>query len=250
MPIQKFTARLSEAQMIAEKFWFGKLELIEPNRLDFVAGQYLLLDVPGSPQKKSYSIASDPSMSYAVELLVDVSPHGAGTTYLGGLKPGDAVSFYAPAGEFVLPEKGSTAFTEEKELEFVATGTGIAPLRSMYRDLLQNQKDSRRMKLYWGLRSEADICWLEELQELANAFPNFSFDIILSKPSEGWTLHSGHVTEYVLTNARPGIGYYLCGNPRMVAEVSEGLQNKTIDPSHIHSEKFYAEVKSEAKKEQ
>lgn len=250
MPIQKFTARLSDAQMIAEKFWFGKLELIEPNRLDFVAGQYLLLDVPGSLQKKSYSIASDPSMSYAVELLVDVSPHGAGTTYLAGLKAGDSVSFYAPAGEFVLPAIGTAAHSEEKELVFVATGTGIAPLRSMYRDLLQTHKDARRMKLYWGLRSEADICWLEELQELAHAFPNFSFEIILSKPSASWTLKSGHVTEYVLAEARPGVGYYLCGNPRMVAEVSEELQKKTVPAAQIHSEKFYAEAKPEAQQVQ
>lgn len=250
MPIQKFTARLSDAQMIAEKFWFGKFELVEPNRLDFIAGQYLLLDVPGSSQKKSYSIASDPSMSYAVELLVDVSPHGAGTTYLAGLKPGDSVSFYAPAGEFVVPTAGTTGRNDEKELEFVATGTGIAPLRSMYRDLLQTQKDSRRIKLSWGLRTEADICWLEELQELAQAFPNFSFEIMLSKPSPSWTMKSGHVTEYVLTGARPGVGYYLCGNPRMVAEVSEGLLNKGVPAANIHSEKFYAEAKPEVSKEQ
>lgn len=245
MPIQQYTARLSESQMVAEKFWLGKFELVQPNRLEFLAGQYLLLNVPDSPQKKSYSIASDPSITHAIELLVDIAPQGPGTKYLSALKNGDQVSFYAPAGEFVQPADGTSVRNEEQELVFVATGTGIAPLRSMYKHLLQGKNDMRRMKLFWGLRSEVDICWLEELRELSRAFPNFSFEIILSKPSPDWTLNTGHVTEYVLAGVKPGVGYYLCGNPKMVAEVSEGLSQKNVEAMHIHSEKFFAEPKKQ-----
>lgn len=243
MPIQQFTARLSDTRMLSEKIWFGKFELIQPNRLDFTAGQYLLLDVPGTPQKRSYSIASSPTMTTGIELMVDLAPHGPGTQYIEGLKVGSEVKFFAPAGEFVQPTNDSPIRKEEERIVFVATGTGVAPLRSMYLDLLQTKHDMRPMKLFWGLRSEQDICYLEELRELAGAFPNFSFDIVLSKPSPEWTLKTGHVTEYVASEANDYTGYYLCGNPHMITDVSKVLTEKGVQSQHIHTEKFFSEVK-------
>ena len=243
MPIQPFTARLSEARMLTEKIWLGKFELVQPNKIDFLAGQYLLLDVPGTPQKRSYSIASSPDMTTGVEVMVDLSPHGPGTQYLEGLKAGEEVKFYAPAGEFVQPGEETQIRKEEERLVFVATGTGLAPLRSMYLDLLQTKQDKRPMKVFWGLRNELDICFLEELRELASAFPYFSFEIVLSQASPEWTLKTGHVTKHVLADMTERTGYYLCGNPHMIVDVNKALLEKGVQSQHIHMEKFFSEVK-------
>src|SRR5689334_15702150 len=100
MPVQKFTAKVSDSFTFNEKFHYVHFELLDPSRIQFRAGQYILLEVPGTDQKKSYSIASSSGVDHAIELLVDVSPHGPGTQYIDRLKPGDTASFYAPAGEF------------------------------------------------------------------------------------------------------------------------------------------------------
>ena len=77
------------------------------------------------PVTRPYSIASPPSNRCAIELLFNLVPGGPGSTFLFSLQSGDPVSFRGPAGTFVLRDY------PDRRLLFVATGTGIAPIRSM-----------------------------------------------------------------------------------------------------------------------
>lgn len=240
MPIQSFCARVSDSKLQTEKFWTLNLELIEPSRLSFQAGQYIILSVPGMDQKRNYSISSSPAIDHAVELLVDITPKGPGSTYLENLKPGDEVQFMAPAGQFVFAQPDTEIGKEEESIVFIATGSGITPLRSMILDQLQNKKDTRSMVLYWGLRHENDLCWLDEFQELMDAFPHFTFHPVLSQSSDEWTLCRGHVTDCLGIHDLPkNAGYYICGNKRVLEDVQALLLAKQIKPEHIHNEKFY-----------
>src|SRR3989344_4075178 len=102
MGLQTFTARVSEYTQFSPRFQNIHLELVEPHRIEFVAGQYIMLKVPGLVGGRQYSIASSPSMDHGIELLADIVPGGKGSTYLAALKPGDEVDFMAPAGAFVV----------------------------------------------------------------------------------------------------------------------------------------------------
>ena len=231
---QEFKTKVSEHILINEKFQYVHLELMEPYRMEFLAGQYISIAI-GEGERRSYSIASSPSMKHAVEICVDVTPGGKGSKYIEGLKPGDEVSFLAPLGQFVLGDK-----EKEKKLLFVATGSGIAPLRSMILDLLVEKQDKREMWLYWGMRFVKDMFWEEDFRQRHEFFRNFNYELVLSKPPEGWPVISGHVCgEIEGLGLGSDWGVYLCGNPEMTKEVNQLALDKGVIKEQIHFEKFF-----------
>src|SRR3989344_2051886 len=233
MAAQWFRAKVADKQMLASKFLWVHLELVQPDRIEFTAGQYVMMRVPGIMGLKQYSIVSAPSVKHGVELLVDVAPQGLGSKYLQDLKPGDGVEFMAPAGRFVVGP--------DKELWFVATGSGISSIKGMIMDLLVDKQDKRPMWLHWGLRYPEDVFWFTDFAELAEEYANFTFDPVLSKPNERWKFCQGHVTECVVKHHRDfsGVGVYLCGNKGMIEEMSKILLEKGVTKDRIHYEEYY-----------
>jgi len=125
-----------------------------------------------------------------------------------------------------------------RELLFVATGTGIAPIRSM---LLANleRPNPRPATLFWGLRSQRDLYYQEELAELARREPKFTYFTTLSRPAPGWTGETGRVTRLVEERIASvkHLAVYLCGNSGMIKDVTAIIQRKGLCP--IHREKYY-----------
>lgn len=239
MSIQRFSAKTSEVITVGEKFLSIDFELVSPNHISFEAGQYILLEVPGIDQKKSYSIASEPEIDHKIELLIDIIPNGRGSTYLASLKPGDQITFLAPAGRFTVEKQTTEIGKSEENLVFVATGSGIAPIRSMIFDLLQSHQDKRNITLFWGLRTENNMFWQEDFRLLSEAYPNFSFHPVLSQSSDEWPMCRGRVTDCL--SIHPFIekaGYYLCGSGNMIKDVSNLLLSKSVLKEHIHTEEF------------
>ena len=237
MAIVTFKARVAEHAFLAKKFQMVDLELVEPKRLEFTAGQYIMLKVPGLDGVRQYSITSPPSNRHAIELLIDVIPTGAGSLYIASMTPGDEVEFMAPAGKFVVdPDK-----EREKELWFVATGSGIAPIKAMLVDLLVDKKDKRPMWLHWGLRFAEDVFWFDDFARLSEEYSNFTFDLALSKPPKEWKLCRGYTTNCVMKHHSEfaNIGAYVSGNRRMIEDVKARLIEKGVAKERIHTEQFY-----------
>src|SRR5690606_32342182 len=100
-----------------------------PAPFSFRAGQYISVVVPGAGPngrdlRRAYSIASSPEQK-PVELCVKIVDNGPGSNYLNRLRPGDTFKGFVPYGDFTYETPPS------KHVCFVATGTGIAPFRSM-----------------------------------------------------------------------------------------------------------------------
>lgn len=227
---QQFKGKVAEHILFNDKFQYLHIELLEPNKIEFSAGQYISVAIGGG-ERRAYSIASTPATKHAVDLLVDIEPSGKGSTYMKSLKPGDGVEFLAPLGRF-------TAAAEPKLL-FVATGSGIAPLKSMIFDLLEDKKDQREIWLLWGLRKVEEMFWEEEWRQINEYYPNFHYRLMISKPPGMWPLVSGRVNkelDAVELNANWGV--YLCGNQEMIAQVSQIVQNRGVDINKIYKEKY------------
>lgn len=213
-----------------------ELALREPPRLSFKAGQFISFDVPKHgllhPVVRPYSIASPPSIDDRVTLVFNLVQGGPGSQYLYGLRTGDAVRFKGPAGSFYLREDAN------RHMLCVATGTGIAPLRSMIATELERQRPNP-VTLFWGLRYERDLYYRDELEALASRFPRFSFVTCLSQPGPDWPGVRGRVTELVqerVSSVRD-LAVYLCGNGAMIKDVTALLQAKGLCP--IYREKYY-----------
>lgn len=232
--MRTFTSRVAQLQDLTHDVRVLRLELLDPDEIRFQAGQFVSFEVqkPGLPfpLTRPYSIASPPSHRSAIDLLFNLVPNGPGSSYLFSLKDGDPVSFRGPAGTFVLREY------PDRRLLFVATGTGIAPLRSMIHARLPSPTP---VTLIWGLRSERDLYYQEELAELVEQFPEFSYTVTLSQPSPAWEGATGRVQAAVEAAASrvDDLAVYVCGGREMIRSVTALIRSRGVCP--IHWEQYY-----------
>ena len=234
--MQLFQAQVERIRDLTHDVREIELRLKEPPAIAFKAGQFVSFEVGRDALNRTivrpYSIASPPSQRERVLLLLNLVPGGPGSTYLFSLRVGDVTQFKGPTGAFYLRDDPA------RDILFVATATGIAPLRSMLY-ALSERGFPRPVTLYWGLRSQRDLYYQDELEALARAHPNFSFITTLSRPEDGWTGERGRVTPLVEASIASvqNLAVYLCGNEGMIKDVTAVLQKKGLCP--IYREKYY-----------
>jgi NAD(P)H-flavin reductase len=217
------------------------LRLIEPKTTAFKPGQFISFEMlhprTGQLVTRPYSIASSPSQPDVITLLFNLVSCGPGSTYLFSLKEGEETRFKGPAGHFYLREDPG------RGLLFVATGTGIAPIRSMMLATAE-RPDPRPATFFWGLRSQRDLYGQEELAELTRRSSTFSAITTLSRPETGWSGESGRVLRLIEERIASvkNLAVYLCGNSAMIADATSLLQKKGLCP--IYREKYYDDTGS------
>jgi CDP-4-dehydro-6-deoxyglucose reductase, E3 len=232
--LQKYTARVDRIDDLTHDVRAIALELREPGEICFQAGQFVSFEVPKPglpfPVTRPYSIASPPSHRHTIELLFNRVPGGPGSSFLFSITTGDPVSFRGPAGTFVLRDY------PDRRLLFVATGTGIAPIRSMIHARLPSPT---AVTLIWGLRHERDLYYQEELAALAAHYPEFSYAITLSQPTPSWTGAVGRVQSLVETHAAcvDDLAVYVCGGRDMISSVTALIRSRGVCP--IHREQYF-----------
>jgi NAD(P)H-flavin reductase len=233
--MQLFTAKVAAIQDLTHDVRQIDLALLDPPEMTFIAGQFVSFEVdrPGFPlpATRPYSIASPPQHRRTIQLVLNRVPGGPGSGYLFGLSSGDHTQFKGPVGSFTLRDSS-------RDVLFVVTGTGIAPVRSMLWSLAIGNS-TRRLTLFWGLRNERDLYYQEELVSLQSRLPNFSFTTTLSQPTESWRGAVGRVTPLVTSTVTDvsNLEVYLCGNGGMIRDVRDLIRNKGLCP--IYTEQYY-----------
>ncbi len=234
--VNTFTAEVSCIQNLTHDVRAIELRLLEPGSLSFKAGQFVSFEVPkeGQPRPvtRPYSIASPPEQRDRILLVLNLVQGGPGSEYLFSLREGSRTSFKGPAGTFYLRDDGA------RELLFVATGTGIAPLRSMILAQLQREPN-RPVTLFWGLRSQRDLYWQDEWTTLTTTHSNLTVVTTLSRPEPGWQGATGRVTTLVDERVRSvaNLAVYVCGGSEMIKDVTARINAKGLCP--VYREKYY-----------
>lgn len=219
----------------AVKRYFFKLP--DTQKFDFKPGQFVMLDLPINSKitNRSYSIASAPGDDNIFELIIVLNPPGLGTPHMwDNFEVGSVVPVAGPLGKFVLPP------TIETDLCFIATGTGIAPLRSMLHHIINHNLTSKNIYLVFGTRTKDDILYNIEMNALTAKFPQFSFIPVLSRADETWQGRRGYVHqvyEEIFADKRPAV-FYLCGWKNMIMEARERLANLGYEKSQIKFELY------------
>jgi CDP-4-dehydro-6-deoxyglucose reductase len=231
-------AKLIESSEIAPDVRHFVFEVPEVEKFTFVPGQFVSINEVINEKKitRAYSLASAPSETNRFELCLDLVHEGLLSPRLFSMKPGDTVEIRQPLGMFVLrnPPRDSI---------FIATGTGIAPFRSMLQAHLKASSPS--FTLLFGVRYESHLMYRAEFEELAARFPQFRFWPTLSRPEPDWTGRTGHVQGH-LEEALGGRGetfrrdvdVYLCGLKLMVDDVRARLKASGFDRKQIFYEKY------------
>ncbi|MDO4586017.1 MAG: NADH:ubiquinone reductase (Na(+)-transporting) subunit F [Planctomycetia bacterium] len=204
--------------------------------------------VVSEPTMRAYSMANYPQEKGIIMLNVRIAtpppkqskvPPGVMSSYIFGLKPGDKVTISGPYGEFFIQDTPA-------EKIYVGGGAGMAPLRSHIFELLKHLKANQKISYWYGARSLREAFYVDEFEDLAREFPNFSWHLALSDPlpEDHWTGSTGFIhqvlhDEYLKDHKAPeDCEYYMCGPPMMTQAVLKMLDNLGVERESIHFDDF------------
>ena len=238
MLFQTFTARLLQSTLLSGVTRHLEFEMQGVPRFGFVPGQWLSLThtkADGEEITRAYSIASPPAENARFALCLNRVQDGWMSNFLCDMKDGDEISCQGPFGDFTLrPPMRDTIF--------IATGTGIAPFRSMLHWLLADAARHQRKQLWlvFGNRTEKDIYYHQEFLGLATQHENFHYLPTLSRGAAEWQGRRGYVQEHVptLARGRTDAQAYICGLDKMVKANRDLLKSLGWDRKAILYEKY------------
>lgn len=225
--------RVIDESLTTKRFLF---EVPELESFDYKAGQFITFDLPiqSKGTLRSYSIASAPDGTNTFELCIVLNVKGAGTPYIFAQPLGAEFKFMGPLGKFLLHEPIET------DLCFIATGTGIAPLRSMIYNIYDRELPHKNIYCVFGNRYVPDILYRNELEKLEKKHPEFKFIPTLSRAGDEWQGPKGYVHQYYenLFSDHREAHFYLCGWSDMINEARKRLEAMGYTKTHVHFEKF------------
>jgi ferredoxin-NADP reductase len=233
-----FDAEVRRSAALSEFTRHLELEVTGVTRFGFVPGQWLSVKAntpDGEEMTRAYSIASPPSENGHLAFCLNRVQDGFMSNYLCSLDEGAKITFQGPFGDFILrPPLRDTVF--------IATGTGIAPFRSMLPSLLAEQErhQGREFWLLFGARREQGIYYREEFERLAGDHANFHFLPTLSRSDADWRGLRGYVQEHLseIVGTRSDMHAYICGLDKMVKANRELLKSLGWDRTSIRYEKY------------
>ena len=238
MAFQTFTARLVTSKALSSFTKHLEFKMENAPRFGFVPGQWLSLKhakTDGEEMTRAYSIASPPGENGRFALCLNRVQEGFMSNFLCDMNAGDEISCQGPFGDFTLrPPMRDTIF--------IATGTGIAPFRSMLHWLLADasRHEGRQLHLLFGSRTEQDIYYHDEFLRLAREHDNFHYLPTLSRGSSEWKGLRGYVQEHVpgIVAGRAEMHAYICGLDEMIKANRELLKLQGWDRKSIRYEKY------------
>jgi ferredoxin-NADP reductase len=226
-------ARLIESFEIAPEVRHFVFEAPGVPKLDFLPGQFVSFthSIHEKNITRAYSIASAPSDGNRFELCLNLVHEGKFSPHLFEMKPGDAVEMRPPLGQFVIRHP-------DRDAVLIATGTGIAPFRSILMGHLSGT--SPAFKLLFGVRHEHSLMYRSEFEEMARRFGHFRFLPTLTRPSPQWTGRVGRVQAHLdeAIGERRDVDVFLCGLKAMVDETRNTLKEMGFDRKQILFEKY------------
>jgi ferredoxin-NADP reductase len=237
-PFQTLTIRLARSASLSEQTKHLEFEVQGVPRFGFVAGQWLSLKAnkpDGEEITRAYSIASPPRDDNRFALCLNRVHDGFMSNFLCDMKEGDEIHCQGPFGDFILrPPLRDTVF--------IATGTGIAPFRSMLHWLLADsaRHQEKQLWLVFGNRTERDIYYHEEFLRLASQPNNFHYLPTLSRGGGDWQGLRGYVQEHVaeVVQGRADMHAYICGLDKMIKANRDLLKSTGWDRKSILYEKY------------
>ncbi len=207
------------------------LSLTTPEEFAFQAGQFVTLRVEkGAEYKfKSYSILSPPSQKGRIDFCIKIIDGGFASEVFSETKIGDQFEVKGPLGHFVFD--GSD---KNKELWFLGTGTGVAPLYSMIKEHL-DKNSGQKYTLLFSIKFKKDLFLHEEFQYWAKKHPHFTYIPTLTR--EKWGGAVGRVYDHLPENIENKT-FYICGLKEFVLGVKEFLSKKGVKTEHIKYERY------------
>ncbi len=213
-------------------------------------GQYLTIkrEINGEQLRRSYSICAglnDNELRVAVKKV----PEGRFSSFVNDtLKAGDTLEVMTPMGKFTTEVDAST----EKSFVFFAAGSGITPVLSLVKTILETAPKSD-VTLFYGNKGFDSIIFREQLEELKNKYMLrfrlvhiFSIENLGNELQNGFILHEKvEKLHAAFLNGQTVDEVFICGPEPMIFAVSETFEKLGYPKENIHFELFTAPTQRE-----
>lgn len=208
------------------------LRLPPNSNFNFNPGQYV--NIIKGDLTRSYSISNSPRDTANLEFYIRKYENGLMSKYwFEEAKENDLLRIEGPIGTFFLRESSYS------NIVFIATGTGIAPIKSIIESIETSEIKNKETK-FWvilGARNEEDIFWdiFKSVTDL-----NIEYITVLSKPSVNWNGPIGYVQDVVLklnldlSNTQ----VYACGSDKMIESAKNLFIQNSLLVSNFYSDAF------------
>ncbi|HEY1090193.1 MAG TPA: 2Fe-2S iron-sulfur cluster-binding protein, partial [Burkholderiaceae bacterium] len=229
--VKTLPARIKTLARPAPEVLQMTLRLPPNNGFCYLAGQYINLIAPGGA-RRSYSLANAPTADGELELHIKRVDGGLMSTQLFEQAAAEQLlRFEGPRGSFFLRD------VTGRDLVFLATGTGIAPIKAMLEALSQRpaEQQARSVHLLWGGRQPADLYWTPGSYSFA-----LRYTPVLSRADASWIGARGHVQQVLLADA-PNLAeaaVYACGSLAMVDDARAACIAAGLAPKQFHADAF------------
>jgi CDP-4-dehydro-6-deoxyglucose reductase, E3 len=240
---KRLPCRIERMQPLSHDVMGLYLRLPAAEAFTFQAGQYIDILLPGG-KRRSFSIASPPHDARPLELHIR---HVAGGEFSDRLFHHDMqsslLSIEGPLGQFVYrphaAPRTASATSNAPPMLLIGGGTGIAPLLSILRHVIDNGIE-RDMRLYWGVRSERDLYAHATLQALSERAGALRYLPVLSEPSPQWRGLTGWVHEAAFKEIPQLEAYevYTAGPPAMISAVRNEFEARQVATSRLYFDSF------------
>jgi len=204
----------------------------------FQAGQYInvFVEVGGIRTSRPYSISSSPNQVAYYDITVRRVGEGFVSDYLlDEISIGDDLESTGPAGNFYY-----NPLFHGDDLVFLAGGSGITPFMSMIREVTDKNLN-RHIHLIYGCDSPDDVIFKEELNKRARLHKNFSWELIISNPPQGYRGNTGFITAELMKELLDDVStktFYLCGPEVMYTFCGRELSALGAPKRKVHVEMF------------
>ncbi|RYY17498.1 MAG: 2Fe-2S iron-sulfur cluster binding domain-containing protein [Alphaproteobacteria bacterium] len=228
--IKTMPARIVSLDRLASDIIRVVLRTPPASSLRFLPGQYV--DVLAEGVRRSYSLANAPRADNQLELIVKRYPGGALSTYwFERAKSNDLIRIEGPFGTFFMRDDGPT------NLLFLATGTGIAPVKALLEELAADpiRAARHRIDVYWGNREAESFCW-----DPVDLGLDIGFHHLMSGHDEAWSGRRGYVQDAALARGidPADTAVYACGSSAMIASAQAALLARGLPARRFFSDAF------------
>ena len=231
-------ARIKEKREVAKGTLMVVFDLLG-SEVDFRPGQYFwvtLLDPPYDDEKgprRHISVVTSPNERGVLGLCTRLRD-SAFKRSLAELPVGAEVEVEEPKGSFVLPEETDRPYV------FIAGGIGITVFRSMLRYIAEEGLP-HRVTLVYSNRDRESAAFLDELQELERANPNFRLVATMTS-DRGWEGETRRINADLLRDHLGedlgSFSYLVAGPPAMAEAIVETLKSAGVPEEQIRSDSF------------
>ena len=226
---QTLPSKVSTITYAAEDILILKLRFPPTVQFKYLAGQYIDLIFKGI--KRSYSIANACNNSKEIELHIRKVLNGSMSELLfDNISENQLMRIEGPKGTFFVRDG-------IKPLIFLATGTGIAPVKAMVEALLESN-DKREIHIYWGMRFQSEI-YSHELKKYSQMHSHIKFISVLSRECSSDPKH-GYVQDAVLNDVESinSFDVYACGSLTMIEQAKLLFVGKGLSSESFYSDAF------------